>query len=85
MRGYFVFRYHVARQRRRARRADEHHPAAAEWQLDGLVSRAGLLEDLVEAGDADVGGPVLDVHRHVAVLDEDPLQIAAVEDELARL
>src|SRR5438309_1297924 len=40
----------VAAQRRRARRADDHHPAASERQLDRLVGGALVLEDLIESG-----------------------------------
>jgi hypothetical protein len=43
-----------------------------------------VLEDLVQPGHTGIGRAVLDVHRHVAVLDEDPLDPAALEYELPR-
>src|SRR5205814_4117075 len=58
--------------------------AASERRLRRLKRGAVVLEDLIEAGHADVGSAVLDVNRHVAILHEHPLDPAAGEHELAR-
>src|SRR5690242_10949008 len=67
-----------------ARRADQHQAAASERELHRLIGAALVLENLIESGDAGIRRAVLDVHRHVGVLDEDPLHAVTHEHELSR-
>ena len=54
-------------------------------ELIALIRAALVLENLIEPGDSCVSGAMLDIDRHITVLDEDPLDVAAVEDQLPRL
>ena len=55
-------------------RLGDHQPAEAEAEVERLVDVRLLLEQDVLADDAEVGGAVLDVGRHVGGLEEEEAQ-----------
>ena len=68
-------------------RHGHHEVAAAKAEVQELVDVLARLEEHVLADDADVGGTVLDVRRHVSRLrdDEADLLLLVRDDEFARL
>jgi hypothetical protein len=65
----------------------DHHAAACDPQVERLVEAvAAVFVEHVLAGDAEVGGAVLDVGRDVAGAHDDEPHVGAVgaDDELAR-
>ena len=65
----------------------DHEPAAADAEIERLVKAlAAVLEQDVLAGDAEVGGAVLDVGRHVGRAHDDERHVGPPrgEDQLAR-
>jgi hypothetical protein len=76
------------RHRRIGRRpgAGHHQPAAGDAQVERFVQPlAAMLQQHVLAGDAEVGGAVLHIGRHVAGADDDQLhaRVVGVQDQLA--
>ena len=70
----------LARRRRvvEAERRGDAHPAARDAEVERPIEAfAAVLDQGVEADDAEVGAAVLDVGRHVAGADQDDAQVGA--------